>query len=265
MSGGRDPRETVEALLARARSGDAAALEELFQSARPLIGEWAAQQLSGGRSGLSRPSDIAQDTSVQAYTGFAFFEGTTEAEWKSWLWKILRRCIAQSWRAARQQKRDERRTVSLEDSEVARTRSGQPSPSEVAAIGEDWQQLMARIFDLPPDQKEAISLVHLEWLPIAEAAKQMGKSDAAIGGLLQRGLKTLRERMAGGDPDGSPPSAASWQAAAAMLDYFKRCEREGPIEVASFLAEHPGCAGELREMIELSLRIRALRPAGVQE
>ncbi len=264
-SGGPDPARTFEALLACARAGDPEAQAELFKSARVRIGEWATRRLGTAPLGVSRPSDIAQDTSFQAYLGFASFKGTTEAEWVSWLQKIFRNCIAQSVRAARQKKRDERRTVALDASEVARARSGQPSPSEITAAGEHWQQLMAHIFELPPDQKEAIWLVHLKPLPIAEAAKQMGKSKGAIGGLLQRGLKALRARMAGEDPDASPPSAAHQEAAAALLVYLERCEREGHVDVTSFLAEHPGCADELREMIELTARIRALRPASSLE
>lgn len=249
-------------LLERARSGDQEALEELFQSFRPIIGEWASRQLSRTRLGLARPSDIAQDTSIQAYTRFASFEGKTEAEWVAWLRSILRNCTAQAIRAARRKKRDDGGTVPLDDIEAALVRSGQPSPSEATVTQEHWRQLMAHIFALPPDQKEAILLVHLKALPIAEAAKQMGKSEGAVGGLLQRGLKALRERMAdaGGKPDASVPSAVHQEAAAALLVYLKRCEREGAVDVASFLAEYPACAGELRQMIDWTGRIRALRP-----
>lgn len=260
-----DARKTFEALLERARSGNPEALKELFESARQLVGGWAVQQLSGTSVGLSRPSDIAQDTSIQAYTGFDSFEGKTEAEWEAWLRAILRNCIAQSSRTARQQKRDERRTVTLDDSEVGRTRSGQPSPSEVTAHKENWQQLMGHIVDLPADQQAAIRLVHFKELPPAEAAKQMGKSEGAVGGLLYRGIQTLRTRMAGKKPDGSLPSAPHQEAAAALLEYIKRCEREGQVDVESFVAEHPGCSDELREMIEWTAQIRALRPQSLNQ
>lgn len=265
MSGRADLRDTVEALLVRARSGDQEALEALFQFSRPVIGEWASRQLSRTRLGLSRPSDIAQDTSIQAYTRFASFEGKTEAEWVSWLRSIFRNCTAQSLRATRRKKRDDGATVPLDSPEAALARSGQTSPSEATANEEHWRQLMAHIFELPPDQQEAILLVHLKSLPIAEAAKQMAKSEGAIGGLLQRGLKALRERMAdaGEKPAASLPSAARQEAAAALLVYLKRCEREGEIDVGSFLAEYPLCAGELRQMIDWTGRIRALRPASV--
>jgi RNA polymerase sigma-70 factor (ECF subfamily) len=258
MSGRADLPGTVEALLVRVRSGDPAALPELFRTIRPLLGTWAAHELRGTPAGLSRPSDIAQDTTFKALTGFASFRGKTEAELHAWLRKILQTCIAQSRRAARQQKRDERRTVSL-DSEVARESSGQPSPSEVTATGEHWQQILTCIFELPSEQKEAIWLVYLKRVPIAEVAKTMGKSEAAIGGLLHRGIEAIRVGVAGIKPEASP-NAVHRGAAAALVDYLKRCEHEGEIDVESFVAEHPGCAGELREAIDWTLRLRALRP-----
>lgn len=267
MSGRADLPGTVEALLERARSGDQAALEELFQLARPLIGEWATLQLGQTPVGLSRPSDIAQDTSIQAYTAFAAFQGTTEAEWRAWLRAIFRNCVAQSLRAARQQKRDERKTVSLEASEIEQASSGQPSPSEATADKEHWRQLMAHIFELPADQKEAIVLMYLKALPIAEAARQMARSEGAIGGLLQRGLEALRERVAAAEkkPAASLPSAAHQEAAAALIAYLKRYEREGEIDVEAFVAGYPACAAELRQMIDWTGRIRALRPTSVLE
>jgi RNA polymerase sigma-70 factor, ECF subfamily len=265
MNGRDNLARTFEALLERARSGDLAALKELFESARPLIGDWATQQLSGAQVGMSRPSDIAQDTSLQAYTRFPSFKGTTEAEWQAWLRATLHNIIAQSARAARQQKRDERRTVSLDDSEVARTRSGQPSPSEVTSNVEHWRDLMTHIFALPPDQQDAIKLVHLQWLTPAEAAEQLGKTEAAVNGLIHRGIQTLRERMAGEKPHGPVSSAVRQEAATALLDYRKRCQHEGQVDVEAFLAEHPNCADELRQMIDLTVSIRALRPASGNE
>ncbi len=260
MSEGADPRGTIESLLARARSGDQAAVAELFRAVQPLLGKWAEQQLRGTLAGLSRPSDIAQETASEAFAGFATFRGKTEAELHAWLRRILQNCVAQSRRAARQKKRDERRTVSLDHSEVARESSGQPSPSEIAATGEHWQQILACVFDLPSEQKEAIWLVYLKRVPIAEVAKQMSKSVAAIGGLLHRGIEAIREGVAGIRPEASS-SVAHRRAVAALVDYVKRCEREGEIDVESFVAEHPGLPGEARELLDWTLRLRALHPA----
>jgi RNA polymerase sigma-70 factor (ECF subfamily) len=48
---------------------------------------------------------------------------------------------------------------------------------------------------LPENQRRAIELHHLEGLPLAEIAQQLGTTKAAVAGLLHRGLKALRARL----------------------------------------------------------------------
>ena len=44
----------------------------------------------------------------------------------------------------------------------------------------------------PADQRQAVELRHLQGLAVLEIGQRMGRSTAAVGGLLQRGLKSLR-------------------------------------------------------------------------
>ena len=48
---------------------------------------------------------------------------------------------------------------------------------------------------LPKDQRTAIEMHHLKGVPVAELARQMGRSGAAVTNLLYRGLKRLRELL----------------------------------------------------------------------
>jgi RNA polymerase sigma-70 factor (ECF subfamily) len=48
---------------------------------------------------------------------------------------------------------------------------------------------------LPPDQQRVVELHHLQGLPVAEVADQMGRSKPAVVGLLFRGLKKLRQLL----------------------------------------------------------------------
>ena len=74
----------------------------------------------------------------------------------------------------------------------------QPSPSQQAVQGEELQQLVRALAQLPEDQKRAVELRHLHGQSVVEIAQQLGRSETAVGGLLRRGLKKLRELM--GDP-----------------------------------------------------------------
>ena len=56
--------------------------------------------------------------------------------------------------------------------------------------------------DLPDDQREALLLKHCQGLPVADIAARLGRTPAAVAGLLRRGLEQLRGRLrvAGGEP-----------------------------------------------------------------
>ena len=48
---------------------------------------------------------------------------------------------------------------------------------------------------LPESQRDAIELFHLQGLSLREIAKQLGRSESAVAGLLHRGLRQLREEI----------------------------------------------------------------------
>ncbi len=48
---------------------------------------------------------------------------------------------------------------------------------------------------MPDDQRVAVELKHLQGWTVEAIARQMKRSKTAIGGLLRRGLKKLRETM----------------------------------------------------------------------
>jgi RNA polymerase sigma-70 factor (ECF subfamily) len=47
---------------------------------------------------------------------------------------------------------------------------------------------------LPDEQRQAVQLRHLHGRPVDEIARLMGKTSAAVAGLLRRGLEALRQR-----------------------------------------------------------------------
>jgi RNA polymerase sigma-70 factor (ECF subfamily) len=152
------------------------------------------------------PSDLVQDTLLEAHNKRAQFRGTGEAELAGWLRQILARNLVDAVRRLKQTKRD----VNLERSlEVLLGESSsrlqdwlaacQSSPSKQAAKNEELSRLADCLAQLPPPQREAVTLHHLKGLSLTELARQMERSEAAVAGLLRRGLKKLRQLM--GDPE----------------------------------------------------------------
>lgn len=77
--------------------------------------------------------------------------------------------------------------------------AGKSSPSQQAVRNEDLRRLAEALTQLPEAQREAIVLHHLQDRSLSETARSLGKTDAAVAGLLHRGLKRLRELMPPGE------------------------------------------------------------------
>jgi RNA polymerase sigma-70 factor (ECF subfamily) len=148
------------------------------------------------------PADIVQQTLLQAHQGRDQFRGQTAAEQAAWLRQILARVLANVARDLGRAKRDTGRERSLEaalEESSARLEAWlaaeQSSPSESVERHERLLRLAEALAQLPKDQREAVTLHHLQGWSLAELAKHLGRSEAAVAGLLQRGFKKLRELL----------------------------------------------------------------------
>lgn len=250
----------MEELIEKARAGDQAASKEVFRRAGPTIEEWASRRFKDTGRGLNRPSDIAQNTRARAFQSFSTFEGGSEGELNAWLLRIFENCLIQTHRDARRMKRDEGATTWLDEAKQIASR--EKSQSQMTSHLEEQSRLVALLSSLPRGQGEAIYLCHLAGHSIAEAAVAMKKTEAAIGGLLQRGLTTLRRKMSE-EPDKSSKSRSRkrdtlTKAEVAFLSYVRQSHSGGEVERRAFLAQHSKHADELRAMLDWMDRLRAI-------
>jgi RNA polymerase sigma-70 factor, ECF subfamily len=161
----------------------------LLLLARLQLGENLQAQLD--------PSDLVQQTLLKAHQNGAQFRGTSDAEHVAWLRTILANTLTDAVRqfVPKAGPRVRSLPASLEQSSrrlEAILAADQTSPSQRVIRHEQLLRLADAMAQLPDDQRQAVELRHLQGLPTAEIAKQMNRSIAAIGGLLQRGLRALR-------------------------------------------------------------------------
>jgi RNA polymerase sigma-70 factor, ECF subfamily len=72
----------------------------------------------------------------------------------------------------------------------------QSSPSHRADRDEQVLRLSIAVAELPDGQRQAVELHCFQTKLLAEIAIAMGKTTAAVAGLLKRGLRQLREHLA---------------------------------------------------------------------
>ncbi|HZU36478.1 MAG TPA: sigma-70 family RNA polymerase sigma factor [Gemmataceae bacterium] len=173
-----------------------------LEQCRPYLRLLARLQMGSRLQGKLDPSDIVQQSLLEAHEKQAQFRGGTEGEWLAWLRGILAHNLADAGRAFRQARRDISREQSLESQlRDSSLRLGEclvapdTSPSNVA-LGHERAALIARaLATLPDARREALLLRYWEGWPLAQIAQHMGRTHAAVASLLKHGLRQLRELL----------------------------------------------------------------------
>jgi RNA polymerase sigma-70 factor (ECF subfamily) len=148
------------------------------------------------------PADMVQQTLLEACRDLEPFHGRSEGEQKAWLRRILLHNLANAVRDLSRAKRDVARERSLEaaleDSSErlkALLAAEQSSPSERAARNEEVLRLEEALASLPEPQREVVVLRHFHDWPLADISRRLGRTQAAVAGLLHRGLTRLHELL----------------------------------------------------------------------
>ncbi len=154
---------------------------------------WLTPELEGKLD----PSDLVQQTLLKAHHYRDQFRGSSDAERVTWLRTILANTLTDAARrfSHRAGTRERSLEAVLEQSSrrlEAILAADRTSPSQRMICHEQLIRLADALAQLPADQRKAVELRHLQGLATAEIAHQMNRSVAAIGGLLQRGLRALR-------------------------------------------------------------------------
>lgn len=170
--------------LKQARAGDPDARNELMEMAARHLRTSGCIKITAPLRQSYSVSDAAQDTLSAMNVAFDSFRGRTEAEWLGWARRIAANKVRDKWREL-----GGKNGVDL---------NGDPpgddsTPSKKLLRKETNGELASLINRLPADQQTAIQLHYLNELTVAEIAQRVGKTEAAVAGLIKRGLASLRK------------------------------------------------------------------------
>jgi len=196
----------ADELLTRALAGSSEYFGQLLDLYRNYLKLLVMSQLERRLQARVSPSDVVQDTFLEANRDFSAFRGTTTNEFRAWLRKIL---VNNLHRVVEQhvltKKRDVRREVSIEAMANSLERStvrleailADPNSSPSANVRQQEMQVLLadQLAGLPEDYREVILLRHIEALPFDEVARRMERTAGATRMLWLRAIETLRNRM----------------------------------------------------------------------
>ena len=200
------PAEAASELIRRCRQGEAPAREQLFDRYRHYLQVLARAQIGRHLRTKCDPSDIVQQTLLEAHRDFGEFQGCREAELLAWLRRILAHNLFNEARHFAAQQRDAAREVSLEQVRAGVDQSSLalgnclaaagPSPSHAAAERESAVRLADALSRMPSDYQEVLLLRVFEELPAEEVARRMERTPGAVRMLQMRALAALRDELA---------------------------------------------------------------------
>jgi RNA polymerase sigma-70 factor (ECF subfamily) len=147
-------------------------------------------------------SGVVQQTLLEAYLARDRWQGGDDGRQLAYLRRALAHNLTDALRYFATAKRDRDLECPLADAAgLSSSRvqewlaADQSSPSDVAARGERDLLLADALNELPEAQRDALILQHWHGWSLAEIGDRLGRSPAAVAGLIKRGLQTLRGRL----------------------------------------------------------------------
>lgn len=200
---------SLRGLLDAARRGERDAWNAVLERFHSWLRLVARLELDTRLNAKLDPSDVVQQTLLEAHQALPKFRGTTEGELVAWLRQILSHVLAHEVRRYHgTQKRDAGREVPLEAGSfdgslrlAGLLAASTASPSQKAMAHEQELLLADALSRLPDDYREVLILRHLEDLPFATISQRMTRSVGAVRMLWVRALAALRDQLNRGNDD----------------------------------------------------------------
>ncbi|HSU12977.1 RNA polymerase sigma factor [Longimicrobium sp.] len=182
--------EPLDALAARARTGDEGAFAALANAVRDQVRRWALVRTGDPDDA----EDVAQNVVIRLHRSLAAFEG--RSRFATWLYRLTAN-------AATEMARGHARRTRLHD--AAAVDHAGASPAMADRIGEMENARMAALVrgffaELPGRQREVFDLVDLQGHTPAEAAEMLEIEQSTARVHLLRARRAIRERILAAHP-----------------------------------------------------------------
>ncbi len=173
------PMDDME--LARRAAHDPEAFSELYHRYLNAIYRYHLARTGA----VQEAEDLTAQTFLTALEAMGSFRG--QGSFKAWLFGIASHKLADHFRRSRDE-------LPLEQAE--QLHSPLPLPDEAAHTRLEIRRVARVLRLISPERAEALVLCLFGGLSMAEAARTVGKSEAAVKMLVHRGLADLQERLA---------------------------------------------------------------------
>ncbi len=200
------PDADTDELLLLAGRGEQLAVERLLERHRPRLRRMIEVRLDKRLSARVDPSDIIQDSLLDASRKLNDYLATRPLPFYPWLraiaWQRLQDQYRRHLRAKRRSVKFEEPLVPLPDQSALLLASQfiapGTSPSQRLLREESQRRIRAALDQLNPTDREILVLRHLEQMPVAEIAALLGISEGAVKMRRLRAIERIRNLLDNG-------------------------------------------------------------------
>jgi RNA polymerase sigma-70 factor, ECF subfamily len=191
------PPFNLDGLLQQAQEGSSEALWKLLAGSRDFLLHLANRDFDPRLRAKANPSDVVNETILEAQRDFQGFRGTTPKEWLAWLGKLLRHNLANFNRSFQgTAKREVSREVpfdgrQLRHEELQAHKLPDPTPSDIVSRQERLERLNRHLNTLPEQYRQVILLRYLEGKSFQQIGDALGRSAEAARRLWSRAIEKL--------------------------------------------------------------------------
>jgi RNA polymerase sigma-70 factor (ECF subfamily) len=182
----------IQALVQRARDGDASAFAALYEAFAPRVYRFFRFRVATAEAA----EDLMQQVFVKVIEHLPNYRAQG-VPFAAWLFRMARNAWIDEHRTARQ-------SVPLEA--LAEQASVGADPEQMALASADWDRVRGALHVLSDDQREVVACRFFAGLSPRETAAQMGCSVGSVSVLQHRAMAALRVRL-GTTGDGLEPGA----------------------------------------------------------
>jgi RNA polymerase sigma factor (sigma-70 family) len=181
---GSRPEDRWGPAMAAAQSGDEEAYRALLEELLPFV----RRQVRARVASATDAEDVVQNALIAIHRGRHTYR--PERPFGPWMRTVVRHCVIDWYR---ERGRRVKREVSVESPELF----AEPTFDEGPRSLELAAPLQAALQALPAKQREAVELIHVHGLSVAEAAIRAGVTPGALKVRAHRGYRALRTKLAG--------------------------------------------------------------------
>jgi RNA polymerase sigma-70 factor, ECF subfamily len=191
-------KEQIETWIEEAKNGSASALGHLLEACQSYLTELASRRVPVSLKCKCSPSDLVQETSLDAHRDFANFRGEHLEQLLAWLRRILLYNAGNADRYyAMTRKRQASRELPLElyPTIAASLKDDALSPRSQLVEAEEEEEITRALDRLSDDHRRVILLRNREHYSFVDIGIQMDRSADAVRKLWFRAVEQLQQEL----------------------------------------------------------------------